>query len=141
MIANKALRHLETIKENQYQILFEPTYDEILRVIGEEVHIRSNYFNNLELTELSIPCILIIPRKEYIKALNLWLDSKKEYCSECDQNDQCSVTGFVDPVQIEEMKGMLPLDSFDEEREENVRLLCKVFKIIKFADHCDFEHM
>ena len=142
MITNKALNHLQSIKkeftECPYDLIYDPILDEILGVIENEVHVRSNYFLTNEENSDIFPCILIIKREEYLRVLNLWLDGKKEYCER--YKYYCGVGGMINFSEMEELEGEFFVSDFDEEKEEMVDVPCKAFNVIKFQDRCEFEH-
>ena len=77
------------IDEKLY-LTFTPNEDIILGVFEDMIHVKNE------------ENILIIPRNEYFRIWNIWLDSKKKYCE--DRGYYCGVFGGAYPLEYTKSK-------------------------------------
>jgi hypothetical protein len=146
---------METSIETRISLHFDPSENEVLGVLGKAIHIKSHGFivdtsKEIDL-KVGVPysfdeisqgvedfdCILIIPRKEYIRIWNLWLDGKKAYCER--YSEYCGVMGSTVAEDFEEVENTI-LNVWNEEKENYIETPTRTFIVRKFEDNCDFEH-
>jgi hypothetical protein len=102
--------------------VFDPSKDHVLGVYGNDIHVTNG------------ECIFIIPREEYLRVWNNWLDGKRSYCELW--KEYCGVMGYTFPqecVKVEDITN-------GEDGVSFKKISYPTFKVTKFDDHCDFEH-
>lgn len=115
-------------KKQKVSVSVIPFQDDILGVVDGFVFIKT------------MDCVVKIPRKEYLRILNLWLDAKESYCKRW--NHFCGVMGDIgtdNGEQIGEID-ILNEDSIDD--DENAPAYKNVPLILaeKFNNLVDMEH-
>lgn len=113
------------MKEEDLYLTFVPNEDEILGVYGDMIHIKND------------ENILIIPRKEYFRIWNLWLDAKKKYCE--DRGYYCGVFGGAYPVEYTKDKPITIME-WSQSDEDMRKVIYDSYIIVKFEDYVDMEH-
>jgi len=126
-------------EEIEEYINFDPSRDEVLGVFGNNVHVRGVKFLGEEDSEI----VLIIPRKEYLRVWNNWLDGKKSKCEA--YQHYCGVMGYTFPVDYIKQDYQIDLTVFDETKDVDDpdfvgSINVDVYKVTKFDDYHDFEH-
>lgn len=112
-------------KEKDDFILFDISNNHILGVFDNIVHVQS--FDN----------ILLIPREEYNRIMNLWLDGKQEYCKLW--KHYCGVMGYTEPEIYEEIDSIF-LSKYNQDSNKKEDIRYRTYFVTKFNDHLDFEH-
>jgi hypothetical protein len=120
---------------------FDPSNDEVLGVFKDEVHIRGREF--LDDKDNTEEIVLIIPRKEYLRVWNNWLDGKKQYCE--NWKHYCGVMGYTFPKEYTKEDYKINLITFDETKDvDDPNFMgskdVNVYKVTKFIHVHDFEH-
>lgn len=129
------------MEKEELTIFFDPSEDKILGVFGDEVHVET-YAMKEEGED--VPCVIIIPKKEYFRIWDLWIEGKKRYCELW--GHYCGVMGYTFAEKFKEVSSitlnkMSP--DWNDDVEETwtfVEVPTRTFKVTKFEDHCDFEH-
>jgi len=113
-----------------------PFESKILGVTKEYIFLEEEYFLSDE--GVSFPCVLKILREEYLKMINLFLDSKQDFCERW--GEFCGVCGNFYIENFKQIETTDLLVDFDDEKEEPIYKNVPVFEIISWDTHCDMEH-
>jgi hypothetical protein len=114
---------------NIKEISYDPSTDEILGVVGKNIHIKI-YDANEE------PIVLILAKKLFHKTWDNWIKGKKDYCER--YKHYCGVMGYTFIEEGEILKDKIKLYEYKDEHMKEVD--ATVIKVIKFNDYHDFEH-
>lgn len=113
------------MKEEEPYLTFVPDQDQILGVYGDMIHVKNE------------ENILIIPREEYFRVWNNWIDSKKKYCES--YSEYCGVFGGAYAVKYKKSKS-ITLNEWSESDEDMRKVKYDSYIISKFEDQVDMEH-
>lgn len=114
------------MEENEeLELTFTPNENQILGVVGDMIYVKN--FEN----------VLIIPRNEYFRAWNLWIDCKQDYCKR--YGHFCGVFGGLEPKEYSKHSKII-LNEWSESEEDIVEREYQTYIITKFEDHVDMEH-
>jgi len=119
---------------NKEDLSFTPDQDEVLGVFGNDVHVQIGIIS--EDAESETPVILVIPREEYFRAWNLWLDTKKEFCERYEQ--YCGAFGNIHVEECIKLEDVVA-SVYDEDSETEVDVQIEVYKVSKFGDYVNME--
>jgi len=121
--------------EEEITLRLNPHEDRIIGVIGNAIYFKPKHENY----------VLIVKRREYLRILNLYLDSKKDFCKRYDHF--CGVFGELQVLEYETYREGFKMNEFNEVEDngENDGIEFKeveypLYKVIKFDDHVDMEH-
>lgn len=116
---------------NLSEITYDPSNDEILGVIGDEVHVKV-YDENQD------PVILILSKELFHKTFENWLKGKQDYCERW--KEYCGVGGYTVVEKGKILKRKINLYKYTEDDENVIEVFTPVIKVTKFSDIHDFEH-
>lgn len=122
-------------KEREQLVCFTPFESQVLGVDNTHVFLKELV---IESEEKAFPCCLKIPRHEYIRVLNLWLDAKRDYCEM--YKHFCGVCGSFYAAEYEQDGEINILLWIDDEKEEPVYQDVPLIEVTRFFDECDMEH-
>ena len=111
--------------EEDLNLTFIPNQSKILGVVGDMIHVKND------------ENILIIPREEYFRVWNKWLDNKKWYCE--NRGYYCGVHGGAYPVEYTKSKPII-LNEWSESDEDMRKVKYNSYIITKFEEDVDMEH-
>ena len=86
----------------------------------------------------AFPCVLKIPRHEYIRIVNIWIDAKADYCERFEHF--CGIFGNFRAVEYMQEGEINILLYFDKETDDPVYQDVPLVEVTRFDDQCDMEH-
>lgn len=92
----------------------------------------------IETEDKCFPCCLKIPRHEYIRIINIWLDTKADYCIRF--GEFCGEFGNFNAIEYNQQGEINILLYIDKETEEPVYQDVPLIEVTRFDDQCDMEH-
>lgn len=122
--------------DNKEQIIcVTPTESEIIGVDDNYIYIKEIV---IEDEDNCFPCVLKIPRHEYMRVFNIWLDFKADYCKRFQHF--CGVFGSFDAIDYSQQGQINILLYIDEKSEEPIFQDVPLIEVTRFDDQCDMEH-
>jgi len=118
-------------EQEELDITFDPSRDEVLGVFGDEVHVRIH------------EGVLVMSRKLYLKTWKNWLEGKANHCER--YNEYCGVGGYTVPTEVYKSNEKITLIDYIEvegkdEEYDAVEVPTDVYVAFKFNKRHDFEH-
>ena len=120
--------------DNQF-VCITPFESEIIGADTTHVFIKELV---IEEEDKCFPCCLKIPRHEYIRILNIWIDTKADYCMRFEHF--CGVFGSFHAIEYDQQGEINIMLYIDEETEEPVYEDVPLIEVTRFDDQCDMEH-
>jgi hypothetical protein len=114
---------------NLSEISYDPTVNEILGVINNEIHIKAYHKSNI--------VILILSTELFHKTWDNWLKGKKEYCERW--KEYCGVGGYTFIEKGKIIKRKINLYEYNDEGDRT-EFFPPVIEVTEFSDYHDFEH-
>ncbi len=109
-------------------LAYEPGTCEILGVFSDHIHVKS----------IDDESVLIIPIKEHLRMLKIWLKGKQDYCERW--NEYCGVGGYCSAEKYEKGKSEIILHEYSQCDGDYRKVPYPVYIVSKFVSVCDFEH-
>lgn len=129
---NGKLIHME---DHPQLVCFTPFESEVIGVDDTHVYLKELV---IESEDRTFPCCLKIPRHEYMRVLNIWLDTKADYCRR--HEHFCGVFGSFFATEYNQQEEINILLYVDEKSEEPVYQDVPLIEVTRFDEHCDMEH-
>lgn len=121
--------------EEEITLSLNPHEDRIIGVVGNQLYFKNEYENY----------VLIVKRKDYLKLLNSYIDSKKDFCKR--YNHFCGVCGDFYITKYETFKEGFKINEMIEVEDDGenegidfIEVEYPLYKAITFDNHCDMEH-
>ncbi len=91
----------------------------------------------IEDDEKCFPCCLKIPRHEYVRIMNIWIDAKADYCTRFEEF--CGVFGNFSAIEYTH-EGEINIFLYVNEKDEPIYQDVPLIEVTRFDDQCDMEH-
>lgn len=118
---------------NNQIVSITPFQSEVIGADDTHVFIKELVIEN---EDICFPCCLKVPRHEFTRIINIWIDTKAEYCTRF--KDFCGEFGHfyaIEYNQQEEVNMFLYI-----EEGQPVYDYVPLIEVTRFDDICDMEH-
>ena len=131
---NKNGQLVEVNEPNNQIICITPFESEIIGADLTHVFIKEII---IETEDKCFPCCLKVPRHEYIRVMNIWIDAKADYCMRF--GEFCGVFGNFSALEYTQ-EGQINILLYVNEKDEPIYQDVPLIEVTRFDDQCDMEH-